>query len=159
MWRLKLCVAMVLIVTGFADLIAQSYRLEDFARAATIYRELASNQAVIENEENDLRINSRATDAQLEWQREGSLAQERKPRREDLEAFETAYNAACGSIARGELGQAEVLLKRAKGTLRSPRSIIFLIDGIKICATPLMSYRSRRRLQNFFQLLFSSFMF
>lgn len=32
-----------------------------------------------------------------------------------MEAFETAYNAACGSIARSELRQAEVLLKRAKG--------------------------------------------
>lgn len=123
MWKLKLCVATVLILDGFADIIAQSYRLENFATAATIYRELAGNQAVIENEENDLRINSGATDAQLEWQRQGYLAQERKPRREDQEAFETAYNAACGSIARGELGQGEVLLKRAKGTWRSLRSI------------------------------------
>lgn len=96
-----------------------SYRLENFARAATIYRELAGNQAVFENEENDLRINSGATDAQLEWQRQGYLAQERKPRREDQEAFETAYNAACGSIARGELGQGEVLLKRAKDLCKS----------------------------------------
>lgn len=31
-----------------------------------------------------------------------------------MEAFETAYNAACGSISRGELGQGEVLLKRSK---------------------------------------------
>ena len=37
------------------------------------------------------------------------------PIRADLEAFETAYNAACGSIARGELQQGEILLKRAKG--------------------------------------------
>lgn len=43
--------------------------------------------------------------------------QKKKPGREDLEAFETAYNAACGSIARGELGQGEVLLKRARGVL------------------------------------------
>jgi signal recognition particle subunit SRP72 len=35
--------------------------------------------------------------------------------REDLEAFDTAYNAACGSIARSELAQAEILLKRATG--------------------------------------------
>lgn len=70
---------------------------------------------MIENEENDLRINSGATDAQLEWKRQGDLVQKKKPGREDLEAFETAYNAACGSIARGELGQGEVLLKRAKG--------------------------------------------
>ena len=41
--------------------------------------------------------------------------QKKKPAREDLEAFETAYNAACGSIARGELAQGEVLLKRARG--------------------------------------------
>ena len=39
----------------------------------------------------------------------------KKAGREDLEAFETAYNAACGCIARGELGQGEILLKRAKG--------------------------------------------
>ena len=41
--------------------------------------------------------------------------QKKKPGREDMEAFETAYNAACGSIARGELGQGEVLLRRARG--------------------------------------------
>lgn len=39
----------------------------------------------------------------------------RKIEREDLEAFETASNAACKSIAKNEYGQAEVLLKRAKG--------------------------------------------
>ena len=62
-----------------------------------------------------MRINSGATDAQLEWRRQGHLVQKRKPGREDLEAFETAYNAACGSIAREELGQGEFLLKQAKG--------------------------------------------
>ena len=67
-------------------------------------------------EGNDLRINSSATDAQLEWKAQGHLAQKRKPTREDLEVFETAYNAACASIARDELGQSEVLLRRAKGT-------------------------------------------
>lgn len=46
--------------------------------------------------------------------------QKKKPGREDLEAFETAYNAACGSIARGELGQGEVLLKRARGMWNCP---------------------------------------
>ena len=69
----------------------------------------------MENEEDDLKINSGATDAQLEWTRRGDLVQKKKPAREDLEAFETAYNAACGSIARGEFGQGEVLLKRARG--------------------------------------------
>ncbi|KAF7187119.1 Signal recognition particle subunit SRP72 [Pseudocercospora fuligena] len=91
---------------------AQSrYRIEDFSRAAELYRELASNPA--NDIEADLRINSGATDAQLEWAGRGDLVEKKKPGREDLEAFETAYNAACGSIARGELAQGEVLLKRA----------------------------------------------
>jgi signal recognition particle subunit SRP72 len=64
--------------------------------------------------EADLRINTGAIDAQLEWVGFASLVSKRKPGREDLEAFETAYNAACGSIARGELGQGDVLLKRAR---------------------------------------------
>ena len=62
-----------------------------------------------------MRINGSAVDAQLEWKGQNHLVQKTKPSREDMEAFETAYNAACGSIARGELGQGEVLLKRAKG--------------------------------------------
>lgn len=93
----------------------QSYRLEEFAHTAELYKNLSTSQAAFVNEVNDLRVNSGATDAQLEWKRQGHLVQKKKPGREDLEAFETAYNAACGSIARGELGQGEVLLKRAKG--------------------------------------------
>ena len=50
----------------------------------------------------------------MEWTGQGELAQKKKPTREDLEVFETAFNAACGSIARGELGQGEVCLRRAK---------------------------------------------
>ena len=80
-----------------------------------LYKLLAADQAAIGDEKNDLRINNGATDAQLEWMRRGDLVQKKKLGREDLEAFETAYNAACGSIARGELGQGEVLLKRARG--------------------------------------------
>jgi signal recognition particle subunit SRP72 len=75
---------------------------------------LASLSGRLENEENDLRINSGAVDAQLEWSGQGGLAVRKKPAREDMEAFETAYNAACGSISRGELVQGEVLLKRSK---------------------------------------------
>lgn len=93
----------------------QSYRLEDFSHAAKLYKDLSADEAAVQNEENDIRINSGATDAQLEWQKQGHLVQKKKAGREDLEAFETAYNAACGSIARDELGQSEVLLKRAKG--------------------------------------------
>lgn len=97
---------------GHAHVEAQArYRKEDFARAAELYRQLSSD--VGEDAEADLRINSGAVNAQLEWSGRGDLVEQKKPAREDLEAFETAYNAACGSIARGELGQGEVLLKRA----------------------------------------------
>ena len=82
--------------------------------SATLYQGLAgSGQSNLGNESNDLRINIRATDAQLEWKRQGHLVLRKKAEREDLEAFETAYNAACGCIGRGELGHAEVLLERA----------------------------------------------
>lgn len=91
-----------------------SYRHEDFAVAAELYRNLTSSQTAGDNEEQDLRINSGATDAQLEWNRQSDLVQKKKRSNQDLEAFETAYNAACASIARGELPQSQFLLQRAK---------------------------------------------
>jgi signal recognition particle subunit SRP72 len=90
----------------------QAYRSENFAQAGRIYKELAEQHN--ENEEYDIRINSGAVDAQLEWTGRGELAQKKQPTREDLEVFETAFNAACGSISRNEFGQAQVCLKRAK---------------------------------------------
>lgn len=99
---------------GMTHLLAQaSYRTENFEQAVDTYRKLSQLPGA-QDEEYDLRINSGATDAQLEWAGLGHLAQKKKPAREDLEVFETAYNAACGSIARGELAQAEVCLRRAK---------------------------------------------
>lgn len=89
------------------------YRAEDFPATAKVYKDLSSSEPT--TEQNDLRINRGAVDAQLIWCGKRVLAESRKPGMEDLEAFETAYNAACGSIARGELRQAEVLLNRAKG--------------------------------------------
>ena len=77
-----------------------------------MYKELANHP--VEHEVFDININSGAVDAQLEWTGQGELAQKKKPTREDLEAFETAFNAACGSISRGELAQGEVCLKRGK---------------------------------------------
>lgn len=98
---------------GYNHVEAQArYRTEDFARAAELYKQLSARQE--QDAEADLRVNSAAVDAQLQWSGKDDLVQNRKPSREDMEAFETAYNAACGSIARGELGQAEVLLKRAR---------------------------------------------
>jgi signal recognition particle subunit SRP72 len=89
-----------------------SYRNEDFLRAAELYRELASN--LEDDAVADLRVNLGAAEAQLEWSGRGDAVQKKKPSRDDLEAFETAYNAACASIARGELAQGEILLKRSR---------------------------------------------
>ena len=89
------------------------YRAENFSRTASLYEALKANSVTAEA--HDLRINRGAVDAQLQWTGNHDAVQNKRPGREDLEAFETTYNAACGSIARGELGQAEVLLKRAKG--------------------------------------------
>jgi signal recognition particle subunit SRP72 len=86
-----------------------------------MYKALSAESAAIEGEENDLRINSSAADAQLEWQGNGDKVEpsRKKPLREDLEAFETSYNAACGCIARGDLSAGNVLLKRAKDLCES----------------------------------------
>ncbi|KAL6702663.1 Signal recognition particle subunit SRP72 [Coniothyrium glycines] len=98
---------------GMQHMLAQAaYRSENFAQAAKVYKTLAAH--TVESEEYDIRINSGAVDAQLEWTGQGELAQKKAPTREDLEVFETAFNAACGSIARGEYGQGQVCLKRAK---------------------------------------------
>jgi signal recognition particle subunit SRP72 len=104
-------------IRGLKHVAAQvAYRAEKFEDAARIYKELSTQSVVIEGEENDLRINSSAVDAQLEWQNNGDKVEKsrKKPSREDLEAFETAYNTACGCIARGDLGAGSVLLKRAR---------------------------------------------
>ncbi|KAK0728261.1 hypothetical protein B0T26DRAFT_672820 [Lasiosphaeria miniovina] len=94
-----------------------AYRAEKFEHAAAIYRELADTEdGARAGEENDLRINLLATNAQLEWNGKGWAVPEaqKQPGREELEAFETAYNAACGCIARADFAKAAVFLKRAR---------------------------------------------
>ena len=93
------------------------YQAEDFARAAQLYQQLANR--LDGDSEADLRINSGAIDAQLEWAGRRDYVTRRKVEREDMDAFETAYNAACACIARGELKQAEMLLKRSHGLCSS----------------------------------------
>ncbi|KAF2200891.1 signal recognition particle protein-like protein [Delitschia confertaspora ATCC 74209] len=100
---------------GMLHLLAQAeYRRENFEKSANAYRQLSEQLSEAQDEEYDLRINSSAVDAQKDWLGQNDFAQRKKLGREDLEVFETAYNAACGSIARGELAQAEVCLRRAK---------------------------------------------
>lgn len=98
-----------------------AYRLEKFDEASALYETLLGGDEddEVENEngdeETDLKINLLAAQAQLEWQGRGDLVPEKRkqPGREDLEAFETAYNAGCGCVARGDFAKASVLLKRA----------------------------------------------
>ena len=102
---------------GLKHVAAQiAYRAEKFEDAAKLYKQLSSEAVAIEGEENDIKINSLATDAQLEWQDNGDKveASRKQPSRDDLEAFETSYNAACGCIARGDLDKGMFLLKRAR---------------------------------------------
>ena len=103
---------------GLKHVAAQvAYRAERTEDAAEIYRELLENQdGANYGEENDLRINLLASNAQLEWQGKGWAVPEnqKKTGREELEAFETAYNAACGCISRGDFAKAAVLLKRSR---------------------------------------------
>jgi signal recognition particle subunit SRP72 len=94
-----------------------AYRLERFEDAAAAYRELMEKQDGRRyGEENDMKLNLMATYAQLEWQGKGSLVPEKEkvPGREEMEVFESAYNAACGCIARGDYSKAAFLLKRAR---------------------------------------------
>lgn len=123
----------------------QRYRSEDFQRAAELYESLSRQGAEVSHEEVDLRINSSAVDAQLEWANLGHLARNKKPGRQDLEAFETAYNAACGSLARGELAQADILLKRSKGSKGCHDAITSMTDPVQTCAMRLKISAMTRR--------------
>lgn len=101
----------------FRHLRAQiAYRAENFPDAASIYHSLSSEKASPHGDENDIRINLLATNAQLEWAGLGHRIDdgERQSSRADLESFETAYNVACAYIARAELAKASVFLKRAR---------------------------------------------
>lgn len=92
---------------------AQSrYRLEDPRRTSEIYKQLRSRDSG--PEDYDLRVNQIAINAQAEWLGVLDPGTSRKPQGDDLATFETAYNAACGSIAREEFAQAEFLLERAE---------------------------------------------
>ncbi|KAJ5155189.1 hypothetical protein N7492_007992 [Penicillium capsulatum] len=109
---------------GASHLEAQvSYRAEKFRRAAEIYEELHRDTASSSHEENDLSINSWATDAQLQWIGQSEYVRHERPSREDLESFETAYNAACLNIAKGAFAQGEVLLNRAKNICQTSEDL------------------------------------
>lgn len=94
---------------GALHLEAQAqYRLENSAKVLEVYQKLEKDR--LADEEYDLKVNRAGAEAQSQWL--GGFSTKR-PSADDLQHFETAYNAACGSIARQEYAQAEMLLNRA----------------------------------------------
>ncbi|KAK5256861.1 Signal recognition particle subunit SRP72, partial [Exophiala xenobiotica] len=76
---------------GARHIEAQSrYRLEDSLKTSEVYQRINHH----ESEEYDMRVNQGAIDAQAQWRGVADVKSIRKPGREDLQAFETAYNAA-----------------------------------------------------------------
>ncbi|EHY56292.1 hypothetical protein ABEF92_007356 [Exophiala dermatitidis] len=88
------------------------YRLEDPLRTLDLYKGLRSKN--LGPEDLDLLVNQSAVNAQAQWLGVTRPDITRRAERDDLATFETAYNAACGSIARGEFEPAQFLLKRAE---------------------------------------------
>jgi hypothetical protein len=80
--------------------------------------------------ENELRINAWAVHIQQLWKREIDPMNALRPTREDLDAFETTYNAACASLARGDLRESELLLRRSAGLFSFSRSVLELVKFI-----------------------------
>ncbi|KAJ5835991.1 hypothetical protein N7447_002017 [Penicillium robsamsonii] len=109
---------------GASHLEAQvRYRAEHFQRAAELYEQLSKDTTSFGYEINDLNINSWATDAQLQWKGEAEFVRHDRLSREDLESFETTYNAACLNIAKGAFKQSEVLLNRAQNICRTSEDL------------------------------------
>lgn len=79
------------------------------------------------NEEDDIKINSEATEAQLIWAGRTSLIGGEKTISTGLGGFDSTFNAACLSIARDELTQAADLLKIAQGIF----GYLVIIHGLK----------------------------
>ncbi|KZL67761.1 signal recognition particle subunit SRP72, partial [Colletotrichum tofieldiae] len=98
---------------SYRHLVAQiAYRAEDFKDALNVYTGLLEEP---QGEDSDLKINQLASAAQLEWKSSNNLDGDDTPipTAEDADTFELAFNIACGTIARGELSKASILLQKA----------------------------------------------
>lgn len=89
-----------------------AYRAEDWTAALQAYTVLTSDSDNTE-EAFELRVNRLALDAEGLWLQELASSSVSRPTTDDLASFETSYNAACMSIAKGHLTEADMLLKRA----------------------------------------------
>lgn len=97
---------------GAQHLILQAaYRAEDWEAANQAHAVLARTN--VSKEEFDLHVNKLALDAEGLWLERLSAAAVPRTTTDDLAAFDTAYNSACISIAKGQLKEADMLLKRA----------------------------------------------
>ncbi|KAK6543839.1 Signal recognition particle core component [Orbilia ellipsospora] len=90
------------------------YRAENFQSAIELYEELSKLPPLVENEDNDLRVNLGASEAQLSFTGKDALRPKRRATAEDLQQYESAFNAACISVARGDLSAGLMLLRTAK---------------------------------------------
>lgn len=88
-----------------------AYRAEDYAAATKAYSQVSKNP--VTTEQFDLRVNKLALDAEGLWLEALSSAAVPRATTDDLAAFETAYNTACISVSKGQLAEADILLKRA----------------------------------------------
>jgi len=96
--------------------------LEEFQIASEIYKAISTRDSLAKTEEYDVRVNHGASKAQLVFAGHEELVAKEKTKAEDLESFETTFNAACQSIARGEFAAAAMLLKRARGSYSDLRT-------------------------------------
>lgn len=88
-----------------------AYRAEDWDAASQAYESLSTTSAP--KEDFDLRVNKLAIDAEGLWLEKFAKNAVPRAKPDDLAAFETAYNAACISVSKGQLEEADRLLKRA----------------------------------------------
>lgn len=87
------------------------YRAEDWDAASEAHTQLSKTH--VAKEDSDLRVNTQALNAEGLWLEKLSPASVQRATTDDLSAFETAYNAACISVSKGQLQEADILLKRA----------------------------------------------
>ncbi|KAK6358345.1 Signal recognition particle core component [Orbilia blumenaviensis] len=90
------------------------YRAEDFQAATAIYEELSTLPPLVDNEDYDLKVNLGASEAQLSFIGKDGLRPKKRATAEDLQQYETAFNAACISVARGDLNAGLMLLRTSK---------------------------------------------
>lgn len=88
-----------------------AYRAEDWDTAEKAHESLLAED--VSEESAELRINKLAVDAEGLWTSNLKSTAVPRAKTDDLATFETAYNSACISVSKGQLEEADVLLKRS----------------------------------------------